>query len=60
MSEKDKLSLYGKAFQSKLIAGLFTDRQFLEQIQDILEESYFESESNKWLIKEIKSYNNKN
>ena len=56
MSEKDKLSLYGKSFQSKLIAGLFTDRQFLEQIQDILEDSYFESDSNKWLIKEIKKY----
>ena len=31
-------------------------RQFLEQIQDILEPKFFESDSNNWLVKEIKKY----
>ena len=56
MDKTSKFTKFGKSFQSKLIASLFTDRQFLEQIQDILNPSYFESDSNKWLVKEIKSY----
>ena len=42
--------------QAKLIASLLTQRQFLEQIQDILEPKFFESDSNSWLVKEIKKY----
>ena len=56
MTDKISLHQYGHSFQAKLIASLLTDRQFLEQIRDILESSYFESEANKWLVKEIKNY----
>ena len=42
----DKLSKFGYSFQCKLIASLFKDRIFLQQIIDILEPSYFESEAN--------------
>tara|TARA_Y100000593_G_scaffold92589_1_gene184742 strand:- start:792 stop:2147 length:1356 start_codon:yes stop_codon:yes gene_type:complete len=56
MTDKISLHQYGHSFQAKLIASLLTDRQFLEQIRDILESSYFESEANKWLVSEIKKY----
>ena len=56
MTDKVSLHQYGNSFQSKLIASLLTNRQFLEQIQDILEPKFFESDSNSWLVKEIKKY----
>jgi len=56
MTDKISLNQYGHSFQAKLIASLLTNRQFLEQIGDILEPSYFESEANKWLVDEIKKY----
>ena len=34
---------YGYSFQTKLIACLFKDRAFLQQIMDILDPVYFES-----------------
>ena len=33
---------YGYSFQTKLIACLFKDRAFLQQIMDILDPVYFE------------------
>ena len=36
MTDKVSLHQYGHSFQHKLIASLLTNRQFLEQIQDIL------------------------
>ena len=59
MTDKVSLHQYGNSFQAKLIASLLTNRQFLEQIQDILEPKFFESDSNNWLCKEIKKYFNK-
>jgi hypothetical protein len=56
MTDKVSLHQYGNSFQAKLIASLLTNRQFLEQIQDILEPKFFESDSNTWLVKEIKAY----
>ena len=56
MTDKVSLHQYGNSFQAKLIASLLTNRQFLEQIQDILEPKFFESDSNTWLVKEIKKY----
>ena len=56
MTDKVSLHQYGNSFQAKLIASLLTNRQFLEQIQDILEPKFFESDSNNWLVKEIKKY----
>ena len=54
MTDKVSLHQYGNSFQAKLIASLLTNRQFLEQIQDILEPKFFESDSNNWLCKDIK------
>ena len=52
----DKLSKFGYSFQCKLIASLFKDRIFLQQIIDILEPSYFESEANISIVQYIKDY----
>jgi len=49
----DRLSEYGFGFQVKVIAALFTDRIFLQQIADIIQPDYFESESNSWLLEVI-------
>jgi archaellum biogenesis ATPase FlaH len=46
----DKLSEYGFGFQVKVIAALFTDRIFLQQIADIIQAEYFESDANSWLL----------
>lgn len=46
----DKLSEYGWGFQVKVVAAMFTDRIFLQQIADIIRPEYFESESNVWLL----------
>jgi replicative DNA helicase len=46
----DKLSEYGYGFQVKVIAAMFTDRIFLQQIADIIQADYFESDSNSWLL----------
>ena len=52
----DRLSDFGYNFQIKFIASLFSDRDFLQQIIDILEPSYFEAEANKFIVKTIKEY----
>ena len=52
----NKLSDFGYAFQIKLIAILFKDKLFLQQISDILDSSYFESEANIIILDIIKDY----
>ena len=46
----DKLSEYGYGFQVKVLSAMFTDRIFLQQIADIIQPDYFESDSNSWLL----------
>ena len=46
----DKLTDYGWSFQVKVLAAMFTDRIFLQQISDIIRSEYFESEANSWLL----------
>ena len=53
----DRLSSYGYAFQVKVITSLLTDKSFLQQIADIIDPKYFESEANKWIVDEIIDYN---
>jgi hypothetical protein len=36
----DKLSEYGHGFQVKVLAAMFTDRIFLQQISDIIQPDY--------------------
>ena len=52
----ESLVKYGTSFQSKIISSLLTDIKFTKQIIDILEVSYFDTDSNKFLVKSIKEY----
>jgi len=54
----DKLSEYGHGFQVKVLAAMFTDRIFLQQISDIIQPDYFESEANSWILDVIISHFN--
>ena len=57
MSETiDNLSKYGQSYQTKVVANLVSDRPFLEQVSDILETKYFESDTNKWIVDLTKKY----
>jgi len=49
----DSLNDYGFSFQVKVLAAMFTDRTFLQQIADIIQPEYFESESNSWILEVI-------
>jgi replicative DNA helicase len=49
----DKLSEYGWSFQIKVLAAMFVDRTFLQQIADIIQTEYFESDANSWLLEII-------
>lgn len=49
----DRLSDFGWSFQVKVIASLFSDRTFLQQIADIIRSEYFESDANQWLLEVI-------
>ena len=52
----NKLSDFGYSFQIKLISALFKDKVFLQQIIDILDSSYFDSEANIVILDMIKGY----
>ena len=53
---RDKLSIYGTAFQVKVLSSLLTDLKFLQTSSDILNGDIFDSDSNKWLVNEIIDY----
>jgi replicative DNA helicase len=52
----ESLVKYGTSFQSKIITSLLLNNKFIKTVYDILEVSYFDADSNKFLIKEIKKY----
>ena len=52
----ETLTKFGTSFQSKIIASLLSDVRFIQTIIDILNPSMFDSDSNKWLVKEIQDY----
>lgn len=56
---QDSLSQFGHTFQTKVITALLSDRPFLQQVSDIIEPTYFESQANSWIVDKIISYYNK-
>jgi hypothetical protein len=52
----NSLNIYGPSFQIKVISALLTHKEFLLNIQDVLSDEYFDSQSQKWIIKEILKY----
>ena len=51
-----KLSQYGKPFQVKVLGSLLTDKAFLLNVRDTIQEDYFDSDSHKWILKSIVDY----
>ena len=56
MANNENLTHFGPTFQSKVISSLLSDNQFIGQISDIIDSNYFESDSNKFLVKNIMEY----
>jgi len=50
------LQQYGKGFQLKVLGSLLTDKTFLLNVRDVLQEGYFDADSHKWIISQIISY----
>tara|TARA_R110000851_G_scaffold156329_2_gene298803 strand:- start:889 stop:2247 length:1359 start_codon:yes stop_codon:yes gene_type:complete len=50
---------YGPVFQMKVISSLLTHKEFLQNINDVLDEEYFSNPAHKWVINEILDYYNK-
>ena len=46
-----KLTQYGHTFQIKALAILITDRDFLQQIADIVSPDYFDNDAGKWVMR---------
>ena len=52
----DNLKKFGLDFQAKIIAGILSDRNFLERVLDIIDVTAFENEAHQWILKEIMGY----
>ena len=52
----DRLQEFGHNFQIKSIVCLMSKPDFIQQIIDILDESNYDSDSLKWIVKECKKY----
>ena len=56
MASDQKLTQFGQQFQIKIVSALLEDKTFLQTIHDIIDNSYFESDANKWLVGTIIGY----
>ena len=54
----DRLQEFGHNFQIKSVVCLMTKPNFIEQILDILDESHYDSDALKWIVKKSKEYFN--
>ena len=52
----NSLSTYGTVFQVKVLSSLLTHKEFLQNINDVLSEEYFDNQAHKWIIGEILNY----
>ena len=52
----ETLTHFGHSFQKKIIILLINDKQFMQTINDIMEPEYFDSDADKWLVRNIKEY----
>lgn len=59
MQAVDTLEKFGLSYQSKVIAALLSDLPFLNQVSEITNKDYFETEQDKWIVEQILSYQNK-
>ncbi len=54
----NRLADFGHNFQIKSVSCLMTDINFIGQIYDILDESHYDNDALKWIVKECKTYYN--
>ena len=59
MNAVDTLEKFGESYQSKVIAALLSDLPFLNQVSEITNKDYFESEQDKWIVETILDYQTK-
>ena len=52
----DSLNQYGNSFQIKVLSSLLKNKEFLQNINDILEIEMFDSPSTKWIVDEVLKY----
>lgn len=50
------LQQYGKGFQLKVLGSLLTDKKFLLNVRDVLHDHYFDADTHKWIVNQIKEY----
>jgi replicative DNA helicase len=50
------LSSYGAGFQVKVLHSLLTDKEFIQNVHDILDVEYFDSPAHKWIVEEVLRY----
>ena len=50
------LQQYGKGFQLKVLGSLLTDKKFLLNVRDVLHDHYFDADTHKWIVNQIKDY----
>jgi replicative DNA helicase len=50
------LQQYGKGFQLKVLGSLLTDKSFLLNVRDVLHDHYFDADTHKWIVNQIKDY----
>jgi len=55
----NQLQNYGMGFQIKVLSSLLKHKEFLQNIHDILEESYFDNPAHKWIVEEVLRYHYK-
>ena len=53
-----KLEQYGHNFQIKTLSSLIKDKEFLQQVADIVSPDFFDNEANKWIISKTLEYFN--
>ena len=56
MSNINRLLEFGHSFQIKSIVCLMTKPDFMEQVFDILDESHYDNDTLKWIVKQCKEY----
>jgi hypothetical protein len=54
----DNLRKFGLDFQMKVVVGMMSDKSFLERITDIVDIDMFETETDRWIVKEILDFQN--
>lgn len=56
MTTLNKLSAYGVGFQLKVLTSLLKHKEFLQNINDVLEPESFDSPAHKWIVEEVLRY----